>query len=442
MELIFSLIIIGLSIAGMIYFIIFLPKVKIGKYSFDTFYWSPLVGAIILLIFNLLNGSICFNALISNDSIDPLKILCLFLSMTCLSVVLDEVGLFKFLAEFVLKYSKNSYMSVFIVLYITVSFLTIFTSNDIIILTFTPFIIFFAKNAKISPIPYLVEEFVAANTFSMLFIIGNPTNIYLATSFNVTFFEYLSVMWLPTIFAGLTAFIVLLLIFYKQLKKPIQPVFEEVHIIDKPILIVGLIGLIGATILLIISSYIGLEMYLICLISALLILLFMGGYSLVIYPRKKKLTQINLFFKSVKRLPYTLLPFFLSMFAFVLCLNQYGVFDVVAKAFSNVEAIFVYGITSFMSANLINNIAMSVLFANLVSASDTTIQLKALYASVIGSNIGAYLTPIGALVGIMWMSILKKHEVKFSFLQFVAYGTIVSIPTLFAALGGLAITLL
>jgi Na+/H+ antiporter NhaD/arsenite permease-like protein len=42
----------------------------------------------------------------------------------------------------------------------------------------------------------------------------------------------------------------------------------------------------------------------------------------------------------------------------------------------------------------------------------------------------------------MWMSILKKHEVKFSFLQFVAYGTIVSIPTLFAALGGLAITLL
>ena len=95
-----------------------------------------------------------------------------------------------------------------------------------------------------------------------------------------------------------------------------------------------------------------------------------------------------------------------------------------------------------MSANLINNIPMSVLFANLVSASDTTIQLKALYASVIGSNIGAYLTPIGALAGIMWMSILKKHEVKFSFLQFVAYGTIVSIPTLFAALGGLAITLL
>jgi arsenical pump membrane protein len=442
MELIFSLIIIGLSIAGMIYFIIFLPKVKIGKYSFDTFYWSPLVGAIILLIFNLLNGSIFFNALISNDSINPLKILCLFLSMTCLSVVLDEVGLFKFLAEFVLKYSKNSQMSVFIVLYITVSFLTIFTSNDIIILTFTPFIIFFAKNAKISPIPYLVEEFVAANTFSMLFIIGNPTNIYLATSFNVTFFEYLSVMWLPTIFAGLTAFIVLLLIFYKRLKKPIQPVFEEVHIIDKPILIVGLIGLIGATILLIISSYIGLEMYLICLISALLVLLFMGGYSLVIYLRKKKLTQINLFFNSVKRLPYTLIPFLLSMFAFVLCLNQYGVFDVVAKAFSNVEAIFVYGITSFMSANLINNIPMSVLFANLVSASDTTIQLKALYASVIGSNIGAYLTPIGALAGIMWMSILKKHEVKFSFLQFVAYGTIVSIPTLFAALGGLAITLL
>lgn len=58
-----------------------------------------------------------------------------------------------------------------------VAILTIFTSNDIVILTFTPFICYFSKNAKINPIPYLVAEF-AATTYSMMLIIGNPTNIY------------------------------------------------------------------------------------------------------------------------------------------------------------------------------------------------------------------------------------------------------------------------
>jgi site-specific DNA-cytosine methylase len=35
-------------------------------------------------------------------------------------------------------------------MYLMVAVLTIFTSNDIVILTFTPFICYFCKNAKIS----------------------------------------------------------------------------------------------------------------------------------------------------------------------------------------------------------------------------------------------------------------------------------------------------
>jgi arsenical pump membrane protein len=62
---------------------------------------------------------------------------------------------------------------------------------------------------------------------------------------------------------------------------------------------------------------------------------------------------------------------------------------------------------------------------------------QAIFASVIGSNIGAFLTPIGALAGIMFSSLLKKYEVKFSFLDFVKYGVLIAIPTISAALLGL-----
>ena len=40
-------------------------------------------------------------------------------------------------------------------------------------------------------------------------------------------------------------------------------------------------------------------------------------------------------------------------------------------------------------------------------------QVQALYASIAGSNIGAFLTPIGAIAGIMWMSLLKLQRVEF-----------------------------
>ena len=58
------------------------------------------------------------------------------------------------------------------------------------------------------------------------------------------------------------------------------------------------------------------------------------------------------------------------------------------------------------------------------------------FSTIIGSNIGAYLTPIGALAGIMWMSILKRYSVNFSFLDFVKYGLIlVPVSLVFSTLG-------
>ncbi|HHU24513.1 MAG: hypothetical protein PHG08_06190 [Bacilli bacterium] len=52
----------------------------------------------------------------------------------------------------------------FLYLYVITSVLTVYTANDIIILTFTPFIGYFAKYTKINPIPYLIAEFVATSS--------------------------------------------------------------------------------------------------------------------------------------------------------------------------------------------------------------------------------------------------------------------------------------
>ena len=259
--MVLTIIISGITSITLISSILFFPRIKIGKIAIGSYWVISLIGALLMILTSRVSLSAVVNGLTSSNSINPLKILCLFISMTILSIFLDEVGFFKHMANIVCKKAGKNQIKLFLYLYILTSILTVFTSNDIIILTFTPFICYFAKNTKINPIPYLVGEFVAANTWSMMLVIGNPTNIYIAQSFNVSFLEYLKVMVLPTVGGGLMALVVLFLLFFKMLKKPIEDVsYEEIHE-NKFLLITGLIHLGLCTSLLAISNYIGLEMW-------------------------------------------------------------------------------------------------------------------------------------------------------------------------------------
>lgn len=402
--------------------ILFFPQVKIGKARLGTYWIIALIGAVILLSFSFAPIDEVFRQLTSNSSVNPLKIIILFFSMTMLSIFLDEVGLFKHLASIAAKKASNNQFALFAILYALTAILTIFTSNDIVILTFTPFICFFCKNSKVNPIPYLVAEFTAANTWSLMLIIGNPTNIYLATSAGIGFFEYFRTMALPTVCAGVVEFSVLILLFHNKLKLPLQATEEETPIKNKVALVLGLVHLAACLGFLIASSYLNFEMWIIALVCAGSLVLSATMMCLV---TKKDWNYIG---ESFKKLPYQLIPFFLSMFVIVVALNYQGISAKIAQFLGNSNTIWTYGFSSFFVSNLINNIPMSILFSDLCADN------AAIYASIVGSNIGAFLTPTGALAGIMFTNLVNEHETKFSFGDFVKYGTVVSLPIITATL--------
>ena len=418
------------TIVLMIGSILCFPTIKIKKFNISTYWPRALIGAILLLITRSVSLNTVLSAFTQNNSMNPIKILVLFISMTILSIFLDEVGFFKYIANKSAKLLNGSQLKLFIGFYILISFLTVFTSNDIIILTFTPFICYYAKNSKINPIPYLVAEFVAANTWSMALIIGNPTNIYLASAFNIDFVEYLKIMIIPTLIASIVSLGILYLLFKKSLKMKMEEIENPEEIkINKVLLIIGLFHLITTTVLIAIASYINLEMWIITLSFAISLILITSLYLLI---KKRKFTVLT---KTIKRAPYSLIPFVLSMFIIVLSLNEYGLTLKISNLFNNYNQAFSFGFGGAIIANFINNIPMSVLFANM----DFTNQIS-IYASIIASNIAAYLTPVGALAGIMWMSLLKTYNIDFSFKKFMEYGIAVGLPTLIVAL--LALTLI
>ena len=405
------------------------PKIKLGKRYFNTYWMIALLGAIILLAFSLAPAKEVWNQLIADTKINPLKILVLFFSMTLISIFLDEFGLFQYLAHVAIKNAKGNQFVLFFSFYALVAGLTIVTSNDIVILTLTPFICFFCKRAHVNPLPYLIAEFTAANTWSLMLVIGNPTNIYLATSAEIGFIDYIKVMALPTICAGLVELLLLFLIFRKKLSEQITNIdHRDPGVENRPMLIVGVIHLVICLIFLIISSYINFEMWIISLACALSLTIATWLIAFI--------TKRNMFFikGAVKRLPYALIPFFLSMFVVVVALNYQGISAEIAKIFGEKNIVWVYGYSSFMASNIINNIPMSILYSNLCATLSGSNYISAIYASIVGSNIGAFLTPMGALAGIMFTNLLNEHDVKFSFLDFIKNGVIIAIPTITTAL--------
>ena len=424
-----------LTCVSLILSILFFPKIKIVNKEISTYWLICVIGAILMLSFNLVSFNNVIDEFFSSSSINPLKILILFFSMTFLSIFLDEVGFFRFLASFLILKCKTNQKSLFLLMYVMVAILTIFTSNDIVILTFTPFICYFAKNANINPIPFLVAEFAAANTYSMMLIIGNPTNIYLATSVDINFIEYLKVMFLPTLLAGLVQIFLIYIIFRKQLSKPMQIEETHVRVKSKLDLVFGMGHLLICVILLVVSSYLNVSMWIVCILCAISLFMSITSSHIIRHKSFKSLKR------TVLRLPYELIPFVLSMFTIVLALQKQGITEYIYSFLGENNVVFKYGLSSYVMSNVINNIPMSVLYSKVINFTDALTLKQAIYSTIIGSNIGAFLTPIGALAGIMFTDLVRRQDVKYSFLNFIKYGIIISIPTLLVALISLFITL-
>ncbi len=430
-AMIATVVICAVTCAAVILSVLFFPVIKLGKVHVDTYWIVALLGAAALLLSGQTDVSATFGAFVRNDAVNPLKILALFLCMTVLSVFLDELGFFRYVASAVLKRARGKKLRLFFSLYLIVSLLTVFTSNDVIILSFTPFILYFCKSADLDPLPYLSAEFVAANTWSAALVVGNPTNMYLSSACDVDFFSYLEWSALPTLLAGAAALGALLLLFRKQLRGNYGGTAEEVVLTEKPLLWIGAAHLLVCILFLAVGPYFGIEMWIVSLAAVGSLFVCTLIYSLV---RRKRPSAL---LGCLKRAPYPLIPFMLSMFVLVEGLSLTGATEYLSAFFGTKAQIWTYGAGSFLMANLINNIPMSVLFYSVLSGAGAG--LPAVMATAVGSNLGAFFTPVGALAGIMFGAIVRRHGVKFGFAEFLKMGVCVALPALAAALGGLSV---
>ncbi len=418
------------TIVVMMSSLIWFPKIRVFRIDMNTHWLIISTGAILMLSFGNMDITTVLSSLWNDSEMNPIKLIVLFIFMTVISLFLDEVGFFKWLAYRLIDKVKGSQIKIFIALYALTSILTIFTSNDIIILTLTPLIIYFTKNVKLNPLPYLFGILTAANTWSLILIIGNPTNIYIGTQQNIDFISYLKVMWLPGLVAGISGFILIYMMFKKALKEKMEPVAGGIILKHPWLMVIGLIYLFLCIGLLAVSNLIQLEMWLITLIIAVLLTI-TGTIYLLSYSE-----SLSPIVKTYERAPWSFIPMILGMFILVKGLSDGGYTESFGLFLQQFDPVWSYGIGGHLASNIMNNQPMSMLFAEILNSQPESSRLIASYASIIGSNTGVLLTPFGALAGLMWFELLKNYNVDLTIWKYIKtmffLGTIVLVLTLLA----------
>ena len=96
--MILTIILSVLALSLMMICILKFPTFKIKNIEFETFYIPLLIVAIILLIFPIFDKKELFDILFSNSKLNPIKILILFISISFISISLDEAGFFSYVA--------------------------------------------------------------------------------------------------------------------------------------------------------------------------------------------------------------------------------------------------------------------------------------------------------------------------------------------------------
>ena len=165
-----------------------------------------------------------------------------------------------------------------------------------------------------------------------------------------------------------------------------------------------------------ISNYVSLEMYLISFLFALSLIIITLFYT--VFSKQKH----NVVKGTVSNLPYSFIPFLLSMVILITSLENTEYIKMYAEALAKIDSPLVYGASSFVLGNVLNNIPMSILYSEIFSYS--VADITSIYAVIASSNLCALVSPLGSLAGMMFISLVKKQEINFTFIKFVKYGYI------------------
>lgn len=397
-------------------------------------FWRPQVNeaipATVGAFFVLLSGSVSLTDLGQiTETIGGAAVT--IIATIVMAIVLESFGFFYWAAELLTKKAKGSGIRLFWLTNLFCFLMTLFVNNDGSILITTPILLLLLKNMGLKnhqKIPYLLSGALIATASSAPIGVSNIVNLIALKIVHMDLYMHTAMMFVPATLGLVLLSILLFAIFYRTLPKKLPPVarwnlMPGSHPLQDSIPRENrnkfmrniLLFVFAVRLSLFAASYIHFPVSLMAVIGSISLLAWRWMYL--------KISPADM----LKKTPWYILLFAFSMYVIIYGLNNIGLTDwliqllqpIVSGSLLN-ASVLMGSLLSVLSNIFNNHPALMVGTITLMNMGLDPLTLKIAYlASVIGSDMGSLLLPIGTLATLMWMHIVRKGGVKISWGEYL-----------------------
>ncbi len=368
------------------------------------------------------------------------NVIFLVMGMMIVIAVIENTGIFRWLAYFAYRISRGRIAILLVVLMLITGIASAFLDNVTTMLLMTPITVQIAITLGVSPLALLMPEIFASNVIGVSTLIGTPTNIIIGSFADITFSDFLTNL-TPGVMLSFSGLVVYSWYIYRkelsEAKAGSDVLLEKLEKrgkIDNPQNLKKA-GVIGAGMLLLFIF--GERFHLLPSITALL------GASLLMVWIRPDVEEM------IEAVDWTTLVFFMSLFIVVGAIQEVGLISVIASGIGNFVGdsllLTIFTITwmsaifSMVVANIPFTTAMLPVVAFLSNQVPTADSKVLFYCLSVGAAMGGNGSLIGASANMITAGIAERAGYNISYVYFLKKGFPALIITVILALGWLLI---
>ncbi|KAJ2922594.1 hypothetical protein H1R20_g14498, partial [Candolleomyces eurysporus] len=222
---------------------------------------APMITIAILWVSQCLGAMQIRNGIVGTDNLKPYHIPILFISLAYMAVTLEITGIFQTAAVWVSNKGGSSGRKLYLYLYVLFTLISIVVGNDSLILSVTVFLARYMAGTGIHPHAWLISEFAAANTASMVLFVGNPANVIVCDNLRINHAAFTAYTVLPSVACSIACYLALMLQYRNEKHVPRKLNVSGRHLIPQDILrdpvsaIVGSIWLVTCLIVVMVLTF-------------------------------------------------------------------------------------------------------------------------------------------------------------------------------------------
>lgn len=399
---------------------IFIALEKIPKVTI------ALIGAALTIVLGLVSQT-----KLIDGAIDPhyfinfvdFNVIFLLVSMMIIVSITTRSGVFNWIANELLKFTKGHPIKVLFALGLFTAVTSAFLDNVTTVILIMPITFAIAKKLDVDPIPYLLTEIFASNIGGTATLIGDPPNIIIGSAGGLSFMDFIKEL-TPVIVVILLVVVALLSFIFKKKLVADQEKMDEVAKIDNTHTITDKNLMLRSTITLALVI-LGFMLHDVLHIETCVVAM-LGASFLLIF---EKPTDI------LKDVEWNTIFFFIGLFIIIGGLEASGGIKLMAEWILKVTQgsqtatsmiiLWASGIISGIIDNIPYTATMAPMLVEIEKAMGANYAYPLWWALSLGACLGGNMTIIGAAANVIVSENANKEGHPIAFMRFLKYGVCV-----------------